>query len=119
MNYEPKDLAIKVAKILADKKAEDIQVINIADITVLADYFVICTGNNSTHVRTLGEEVDYMLGKDEIMPHHIEGHRSTEWILLDYGSVVVHVFYKESREFYNLERLWQDGVQLDLDEILK
>ena len=83
---------------------------------MLAEYFVICTGTSSTQVRSLAEELEFRLSELGIEPHHIEGHRSTSWVLLDYSSVVVHVFYKESREFYRLEHMWADAKRLDVPE---
>ncbi|MBQ3078136.1 MAG: ribosome silencing factor [Clostridia bacterium] len=116
MELSPRDLALRVAQILSDKKASDVEVLEIGDLTVLADYFVICTGMSSTQVRSLAEEVEFKLSEQGIEPHHIEGHRSTTWILLDYSSVVVHVFYKESRDFYRLEHMWADAKRLVLPE---
>lgn len=117
MELTPRDLAMEIAAMLINKKATDVQVLKIGDLTVLADYFVICTGTSSTQVRSLAEEVEARLSERGIEPHHIEGHRSTSWILLDYSSVVLHVFYKESREFYRLEHLWSDAEKVDLSAL--
>ena len=114
MELSPRELALKAAQILSEKKASDIEILEIGDLTVLAEYFVICTGTSSTQVRSLAEEL--RLSELGIEPHHIEGHRSTSWVLLDYSSVVVHVFYKESREFYRLEHMWADAKRLDVPE---
>ena len=114
MELSPRELALKAAQILSEKKASDIEILEIGDLTVLAEYFVICTGTSSTQVRSLPEE--FRLSELGIEPHHIEGHRSTSWVLLDYSSVVVHVFYKESREFYRLEHMWADAKRLDVPE---
>ena len=116
LELESKDLAMKIAKILYDRKAEEIRVLEIGDLTILADYFVIATGMSSTQVKSLAEEVEYKLGLEDIEPHHAEGRRTDQWILIDYSSVVLHVFYKESREFYNLERLWTDAKEVDRKE---
>ncbi|HWQ50953.1 MAG TPA: ribosome silencing factor [Terriglobales bacterium] len=113
MELNAKALALDIARILDSKKAEDIRVLHIGDLTILADYFVIATGTSSTQVKALAEEVEFQLSEKGVEPHHAEGRRTDRWILLDYGSVVVHVFYKESREFYNLERLWADAEQID------
>ncbi|MBQ6000711.1 MAG: ribosome silencing factor [Clostridia bacterium] len=110
----PRELALQAAHFLSEKKAHDVEVLEITDLTVLADYFVICTGTSSTQVRSLAEEVEFRLSELGIEPHHIEGHRSTSWVLLDYSSVIVHVFYKDSREFYRLEHLWADAKRLEL-----
>lgn len=110
--------AILTAKALSGKKGLDINIIEIGDISILADYMVIATGTSSTHVKALADEVEYQLDKAGISVSHIEGHRSDSWILLDYIDVIVHVFSDEAREFYNLERLWQDGRPVDLTGII-
>lgn len=110
--------AILTAKALSGKKGLDINIIEIGDISILADYMVIATGTSSTHVKALADEVEYQLDKAGISVNHIEGHRSDSWILLDYIDVIVHVFSDEAREFYNLERLWQDGRPVDLTGII-
>ena len=104
-------------KTLDAKKAVDIKAIIIDDITILADYFVIATGMSSTQVRALADEVDFRLSEKGVEPLHIEG-KSSGWILLDYGSVIIHVFYKADREFYELDHLWQDAQQIDISEML-
>ena len=103
------DIVKKAVKALDDKKANNIEVIKIDELTIVADYFIIATANSNTHVRALADEVEYQLEEAGIMPDHIEG-RSTGWVLLEYAGVVVHVFLEESRNYYNLERLWEDGV---------
>ncbi|MDR0314988.1 MAG: ribosome silencing factor [Oscillospiraceae bacterium] len=103
----------KIAKVLDDKKAMDIKAMEIKELTIVADYFIIANGTSNTHVKALADEVEHEMSKDGIEPHHIEG-RATGWILLDYGSIVVHVFLQESREYYNLERLWTDAKTIDL-----
>ena len=105
------------AKALDSKKALDVQAIEIGDLTIITDFFLLATATSSTHVRALADEVEEMLSRAGVEPHHIEG-RATGWILLDYGSVVVHVFDKKSRDFYQLERLWNDGVPYDLSGLL-
>lgn len=100
------------------KKAFDLKVIKVDDITVLTDYFVIVTGASTTQVKALANEVEYKLSESGVEPNHIEG-KTSGWILLDYGSVVVHVFYKNDREFYSLDKMWQDGTQIDIDTIIE
>ena len=112
------DTAVMAAKALSGKLGLDIRVIEIADITVIADYMVIATGNSSTHVKALAEEVEYQLDKNGVSVSHIEGYRSNNWILLDYVDVIVNVFSEEAREFYDLDRLWQDGKPVDLTGIV-
>lgn len=102
------DQAVMAAKAISSKKGLDIQVIEIGDISVLADYMVIATGTSSTHVKALADEVEYKLDEAGISVSHIEGYRSNSWILLDYVDVIVNVFSDEAREFYDLDRLWQE-----------
>ncbi|MCD8026301.1 MAG: ribosome silencing factor [Clostridiales bacterium] len=110
--------AILTAKALSGKKGLDIQVIEIGDISVLADYMVIATGTSSTHVKALSDEVEYKLDEAGVSVSHIEGYRSNSWILLDYIDVLVNVFSDEARSFYDLDRLWQDGKPVDLTGIV-
>ena len=114
----PKEIAYAVTKALDEKKGMDISLLKIDRVSSLADYFLICTGTSNTHVKTLCDYAEYtmeqlgepMLGR--------EGHRGNSWELLDYGSVVVHVFTEEAREFYSLERLWADAESVDLTGVL-
>ena len=105
-------------KALDDKKGRDIKVLRTADQTTLADYFVICSGSSNTQVRALAEAVEEALSKAGEEPHHIEGHRGGQWTLMDYSSVVVHIFTDEGREFYGLEHLWSDAAPVDISEYL-
>ena len=114
---ETKEILKIAANALNDKKALDLNAIKVDDLTVLTEYFLMASATSSTHVRSLAEEVEFKLSESRLEPHHIEG-RTTGWILLDYGSVIVHVFNKESREFYNLDKMWNDGQAVDLDTIL-
>ena len=111
--------AKKIAEILDNKLAQDIKIIEISDVTILADYMVIATGRSSTQVKALADEVEFKMDEAGISVSHIEGHRSNSWVLLAYVDIIVNVFNEEAREFYNLERLWQDGNELDMSEILK
>ena len=113
-----KEVAYEVTKALDEKKGMDIKLLRITEVSSLADYFLICTGTSNTHVKTLCDYAEYtmeqlgepMLGR--------EGHRGNSWELLDYGSVVVHVFTEEAREFYALERQWADAQQEDISGII-
>lgn len=107
-----KELAKQAAMILDSKKATDIHVIKIDEISSLADYFVIASGTGSTHVKALADEVEQKLKEQGITPIGLEGYRSNSWILLDYAQVVVHIFTPESRSFYDLDRLWRDGTEV-------
>lgn len=102
---------------LEEKKGEDIQVIEIKDISIIADYFIIANGMNSPQVDALVDSVKDMLGRKGFEPKRIEGVRSASWILMDYGDVVVHVFSKEDRLFYNLERIWRDGKTVSKEQL--
>jgi ribosome-associated protein len=115
MALTPKELAEEAAKLLADKKANNIETFYIEQLTILADYFVICSGTSTTHVRALADEVEFKLKQQGIPPLRKEGYNSSSWILLDYGSVVVHVFTEDTRSFYSLERLWADAPRIGGD----
>ena len=116
---ESKELAIRIAKILDKKKAEGLKVLSIQDLTVLADYFVIASGTSSTHVRSLADEVEFQLGQQGVEPQRVEGYEARNWILMDYGGVIVHIFYPESRSYYDLEHLWADAQPVDLSGLLE
>ncbi|MBE6800569.1 MAG: ribosome silencing factor [Ruminococcaceae bacterium] len=111
------DIVKKIVKALDDKKGNDIQIIKIEELTIVADYFIICTANSNTHVRALADEVEYQLEEAGIKADHIEG-RATGWVLLEYKGVVVHIFLEESRNYYNLERLWEDAAKIDVNQFL-
>ena len=113
-----KEVAYQVTKALDDKKGMDIKLLKIGDISTLADYFLICTGTSNTHVKTLCDHAEYTLEQLGEPMLGREGHRGNSWELLDFGSIVVHVFTEEAREFYALERLWADAQQIDLNEII-
>ena len=108
--YTPKELALAAAKALDDKKGVDIKLLAVTDVTSLADFFLICTGTSSTHVKTLCDAVEKALDELGEPALRREGHRSGSWVLLDFGCVVLHVFTDESRQFYDLERLWSDAT---------
>ena len=110
--------AKETAKILSEKKGLNIKVIEIKDVSVIADYMVIATGNSSTHVKALADEVEEQLDDMGISVSHVEGYRSNSWILLDYIDIIVHVFSNEAREYYDLERLWEDGKDVDISGII-
>ena len=119
MNMSPKEKAIIAAKALDEKKGKDIGVIEVAELTTLADYFVIATGSSNTQINALCDSVEKAMKEQaDEMPSRREGHRDGTWVLLDYGCMVVHIFSQEAREFYALERLWKDGKPLDLSDVL-
>ena len=110
--------AIVLAKALDDKKGNEIKVLKTEGLTTLADYFVICTATSSTQVKAMSDACEEAMEKHGEKVHHIEGHRDGTWLLLDFSSVVVHVFTDETRKFYHLERLWGDAEEMDLSEVL-
>ena len=112
------EVAITVTKALDSKKGMDIKLLKIDKVSSLADYFLICTGTSNTHVKTLCDYAEFCM--DELGEPLLsrEGHRGNSWELLDYGSVVIHVFTDEARKFYDLERLWADAEQVDLKDIV-
>lgn len=114
-----KEAAALAVKALDSKMGVDIQLIEITDVSTLADYFLICTASSSTHVKTLCDAVEEAMDNAGEPMLSREGHRSGTWVLMDFGCVVVHVFTQETRAFYNLERLWQDGKQVNLNGILE
>ncbi|MBQ3724397.1 MAG: ribosome silencing factor [Oscillospiraceae bacterium] len=115
----PKELALMAAKALSDKKGKEIQVLEISDLTTLADYFVICTGSSNTQINALVDSVEKALTEQAgEEPLHREGYRGGTWVLLDYGCIAVHVFNGEARSFYDLERLWRDGKNVDLTGVI-
>lgn len=113
-----KEMVEVAVKALDGRRGRDIQVLRTEEQTTLADYFVICNGTSNTQVRALAEAVEDAMSRAGEEPHHIEGHQGGEWTLLDYSAVVVHVFTEQGREFYSLERLWNDGTPVDLSEVL-
>ena len=114
-----KEAAALAVKALDSKMGVDIQLIELTDVSTLADYFLICTASSSTHVKTLCDAVEEARDNAGEPMLSREGHRSGSWVLMDFGCVVVHVFTQETRAFYNLERLWQDGKQVNLSGILE
>lgn len=107
-----------IVKTLDSKRGENIQAIRISDLTILADYFVIVNGTSNTHTRTLADEVEFQLSQQSIEPNRREADTGNTWIILDYGDIIIHAFYKETRDFYKLEGLWADGEQVDISGLL-
>ena len=112
-----KEVALAVTKALDEKKGHDIKLLRIDRVSSLADYFLICTGTSNTHVKTLCDYAEYVLTEMGEPMLGREGHRGNSWELLDFGSIVVHVFTEEARKFYDLERLWADAEFVDLKDI--
>lgn len=112
------ELAREAAKVLDSKRGSQIKVIKVDGVSVIADYFVIATGHSSTQVKALADAVEYTLKEAGETVSHIEGHRNDSWILLDYVDVIVHVFSEESREYYDLDRMWADGEEVDISDVV-
>ena len=113
------ELTKAITKTLDAKKADKIDVLEISDLTILSDYFIIASANNTTHVKALADEVEFELKKSSKYTERVEGYENANWIILDYIDVVVHIFYEETRTLYNLEKLWADGNKIDVEELLK
>ena len=113
------EMAIALAKALDGKKGQDIKVLKTEELTTLADYYVLCTATSSTQVKAMSDACEEAMEKNGEQVHHIEGHRGGTWLLMDFSSVVVHVFTDEARKFYDLERLWGDAQEIDLAQALK
>lgn len=114
----PKEMALAAAKALDEKKGISISAMEITDLTSLADYFVFATGSSNTQINALCGAVEKALDEQGVPVLRREGYRDGTWVLLDYGDIVVHVFSAEAREFYSLERLWSDGIPVDLSGVL-
>ena len=112
-----KEILKEAVKILNGRKAEDIKAIDIAGISILADYFLIASGSSTTQVRALAEELEFKLSEIGVEPLRVEGMQSSTWIILDYGSVVIHIFHRDTRSSHNLERLWADGREVELSKV--
>ena len=116
MNQSKEMTRIAVAA-MEEKKAQDMKIIDIEHISTLADYFVIASGTNRNQVQAMADNVEEMLGKAGFEPKQIEGYQNANWILMDYGDVVLHLFDEENRLFYDLERIWRDGKLIGKEEI--
>ncbi len=118
-NLDSREMAVAIAKVLDDNKAQDVKVLKVEDVTVLTDYFVIASGTSTTHAASLADEVEFQLQKNyELTPISSEGYDTKNWVLLDYGNVIVHVFVPGTRDFYDLEHLWADGEPVDLSDLI-
>ena len=110
---EINDLVKWAYAVLDDRQAEDIRVIDISEISVLADYFIIVHGKNTSHIDSLVSHVDQKLSEKGIQPKHIEHSSDNGWVLMDYGNVIIHIFSEQDRKFYELERIWADGKYIE------
>lgn len=114
----PYEMAAVAVKALDKRRAKEIRMLKITDVSSLADYFVICSGTSNTQIKALTDSVEEAMKEAGEMPSHIEGHREGTWVLSDYGCVVVHIFSPEAREFYDLERLWSDAEEEDISALV-
>ena len=114
-----KESAKLAAKVLDEKLAEDLRIIDISEVSTIGDYFIIATGKNINHVRALADYVIEELDKNKVFCKQSEGYGNANWILLDYGDFIIHLFDHESREYYNLERIWRDAKFIETEEFLK
>ncbi|MBQ9140468.1 MAG: ribosome silencing factor [Lachnospiraceae bacterium] len=118
MNTNSKEMAKLVIDALEDKKAEDIKIIDISEVSVLADYFIIAGGNNHSQIQALCNNVEEKLGRAGHPVKQIEGYDTANWILMDFGDIIVHIFDKENRLLYDLERIWRDGKQITKEDFI-
>ncbi len=115
---DSKEMVKLAVSALEDKKGEDIKIIDIHDVSVLADYFIIADGNNASQVQAMADNVEEVLGKAGYVCRQIEGYQNASWILMDYGDVIIHAFSRDDRLFYDLERIWRDGKTIvDVSEL--
>ena len=114
-----REKAFLCARALMDRKAIDLVILEVKDLSSFTDYFLICSGNSDRQVQAIAAHAEEKLGKEGLHPLGIEGKRDGRWVLLDYGDVVIHVFYHPVREFYDLERLWSEAPQLELPAVRK
>ena len=112
-----KDIAKLAISALEDKKAEDIKVIDISGVSVIADYFIIANGTNRSQIQALSDHVEETLGRAEVPLKQVEGYNNANWVLLDFHDVIIHIFDKENRLFYDLERIWRDGKMIEQDNL--
>lgn len=111
---DTKDFAKTAIEVMKDKKAEDIKALDIHEISTMADYFVIASASNSNQVKAIADEIEEKLYEQGCKLIHSEGYQTARWVLLDFGDLIVHIFHKEDREFYQLERVWADAKQIDI-----
>ena len=113
---DPLKIAVNAAD---DKKASDVVILDITKIASFANYFLLCTGDSSRQMQAIADEVEKRLREAGIRPSHVEGYQNSEWILMDYADLVVHIFSKNARSYYDLERLWRDGKKVEVDKLIE
>lgn len=115
---DSKEIMQNIVKLMDAKKASDIKVLDISSLTTMADYFILCSGNSGIHMRSIADEIDEKLSQHDVNPRGREGMGNDFWILLDYSDVIVHIFNKESRDFYSIEKLWADAAEVDISNLI-
>ncbi|MBQ7377072.1 MAG: ribosome silencing factor [Clostridia bacterium] len=118
LNAEPAEIATEAVRILSLKQGVSIAEYHVTDTSIITDYYVICSGRSSTHVKALADEIVYKMGLAGVETHHTEGFENGEWVLLDLGVVIVHIFSKDAREFYKLERLIEESQKIDITDVI-
>lgn len=113
---DTKQFAERIADLIFTKKGYDVKIMELEEITTIADYFIICSADSEVQVKAIADEIDRTLRKEGIKCYHREGYEALRWVLLDYFDVVVHIFHKEAREFYNLEKLWGDAPVIEVED---
>ena len=113
---DSKDLVLQCVNAALDRKAEDLVILKVKDVSSFADYFIICSGNSDRQIQGLSDHIGQKLKQAGVLPLGIEGERSGSWILMDYGDVIMHIFYKPVREFYDIEGLWSDAPAMFIEE---
>lgn len=116
MSLNSKELALEAAYAAMEKKAVDPVILDLAGLTVIADYFVICSGENTPQVKAITDFIEEALARKGVKPSRIEGLNHRHWVLIDYGDVIIHIFIKETREYYSLEKLWMDAATMEINE---
>ena len=110
----PLELACAIGEVLDAKKGHEVRVLHVEDKTSIADYFVLCTGTATTQIKGYAGELEYRLGEAGVKPFHVDGYETGMWIAMDYAHVIVHIFHKNERDFYKLEKLWNDAEEIPL-----
>lgn len=112
-----KELARLAVEALEDKKVEDLKIIDVSDVSIMTDYFIIGSGSSQTQVKALANNVEEKLREVKVHPRQIEGYQSSRWVLMDFNDIIVHIFYSEDRLFYNLEKIWMDGKLVESSDL--
>lgn len=115
---DTKKTALMAVNALEDKKAEDIRIIDISEISTIADYFIIADGSNKSQIQAMADNVSEILGRAGVTVRQIEGYQNANWILMDFQDIIIHIFDRENRLFYDLERIWRDGVLIEKDNLM-